>query len=137
MREITNINKGNEIVSEEYLSIRTIWEEIGITEQYKFIFDSIINLISTREKSYFLEFELASLEKIYEDLKKLSKEIKTREKILTLLRHFEDILLESEINSKLANDILFSFKQLRLLSKVEAVGRMDTVGIAQTVRTTF
>ena len=118
LREVINSEKANtnEILNDDFKLIRIIWNEIGITEHFRFIFESIVNEISPKEKENFMEFELASLERIFEDLKKLSKEIKTREKIITLLRHFEEILIESEINSKLANDILFSFKNLRLLT---------------------
>ena len=87
-----------------------------MTDYYRLVFESIVGDLSIKEKSYFLESEILYLEKIFEELKKLTKEIQTREKILVLLRHFEEILIENEINSKLANDILFSFKNLRLIS---------------------
>jgi hypothetical protein len=80
------------------------------------IFESVIGDLSNKEKTYYLESELVYLERICEDLKKLTKEIQTREKILILLKHFEEILIENEINSKMANDILFSFKNLRVIS---------------------
>lgn len=104
------------MLSEEYKSIRLLWNDLGITDYYRFVFESVVVELSPKERSVFFEQEIASLEKTCSDLKKLTKDIKTREKILLLLRNFEEILLESEINSKLANDILFAFKNLRAIS---------------------
>ena len=102
--------------SEDSKSIRNLWNEVGVIDYYRFVFESIVNELLPKEKACFLELELENLEKVYDDLLQLTKEIQTREKILILIRHFEGILLESEINSKLANDILFAFKNLRMIS---------------------
>ena len=62
------INHNSEIFGEELNMIKTLWEDLGVTQTYRLIFESIsIDLEDTMKKDLF-DFEINSLKKFNECL---------------------------------------------------------------------
>ena len=66
--------------------IKSLWDDLGVLNDYKLIFNETINSINninSKNEFYFLEIE--NLKKFEESLKKYAKNIENREKSLLLL----------------------------------------------------
>ena len=105
-----------EPLSEELNIIQSIWDDLGVQENYRVIFQYISLELDAHSKKGFMEFELNSLNKLYDYFTKLTKEMLARERILSLLRQYNNFLENDNISQKLTTDIIQSFKNLRILS---------------------
>jgi hypothetical protein len=111
------INEKNyEPVSEEMSIIQSLWDDLGVLENYRVIFRYICLELDHTTKKSFLEFELTSLRKLYEHFSKLTKEMQGRERVISLLRQYNNFLENDNISPKLTSDITQTFKNLRILS---------------------
>lgn len=108
--------KTYEPVSEEMSLIQSMWDELGVLENYRVIFRYICLELDHFQKKSFMEFELNSLRKLYEHFSKLAKEMQSRERAISMLRQYNNFLENDNISPKLSSDITQTFKNLRILS---------------------
>lgn len=113
-KEITQ--KVNEPISDEMILIQSLWEDLGVLESFRVIFRYICLELDQNSKKGFQEFELNSLKKLNDYFNKLTKEIQGRERVISLLRQYNNFLENDNISPKLTSDITQTFKNLRILS---------------------
>ena len=102
---------------EEKNIVNSLWEELGITEEYKYNFNRILKSYNSYNTSVIFYQEKNNLEKFKTSLLKLKKEISSRETNITNLKKIIkklDEKEESNTNSDLINEIISIIKQLRL-----------------------
>ena len=109
-------NKAYETSSEEMNIIQSMWDDLGVLDSYRVIFRYICLELDQNTKKSFLEYELSSLRKLYEYFSKLTKEMQGRERVISLLRQYNNFLENDNISPKLSSDISQTFKNLRILS---------------------
>ena len=64
-----DINSNDEtITSEEMNVIRSMWEDLGVTEGYRIIYENIVKDIDKRMRKDFLDFETTNLKKFSDNL---------------------------------------------------------------------
>ncbi len=61
-------NNNVEIFAEEMNVILSLWEDLGVTDYYKIIFDSLARDLDTNMKKYLLDNEMSSLKKFSDSL---------------------------------------------------------------------
>ncbi len=105
-----------EPISEEMNIIQSMWDDLGVLENYRVIFRYICLELDPTARKGFLDFEQQSLKKIYDFFSKLTKEIQGRERVISLLRQYNNFLENDNISPKLTSDITQTFKNLRILS---------------------
>jgi len=105
-----------EPISEEMSIIHQLWDDLGVLENYRVIFRYICLELDHNAKNGFLEFELSSLRKLHDYFSKLTKEMQGRERVISLLRQYNNFLENDNISPKLTSDITQTFKNLRILS---------------------
>lgn len=125
-----NLNKllnenfpGEEDFAEDMNIVQSMWDDLGVKDDYRTIFEQIAKELDESSRKEFFEFENSSLKKFSDNLQKLSKEIQNREKSLTFLQQFTDFHI-SETNSakrealteKNLADIIQCFKNFRIQS---------------------
>lgn len=58
----------NEQFSEEISLIQSLWDDLGVNESYKIIFDALIRGLESSLRKEIMDFELSSLKKFSESL---------------------------------------------------------------------
>ena len=66
--EKNKTNKNSEKFGEELNTIQSLWEDLGVTETYQLIFESIIKDLCDSMKKDLLYYELSSLKKFSDSL---------------------------------------------------------------------
>jgi hypothetical protein len=93
-----------------------MWDDLGVTEDYRMIFDNIAKELEDNLRKEFFDFEISSLKRFSDNLIKLSKEINGREKSIMMLHQFDDTLSKDKISEKLLNDMIQCIKNIRIQS---------------------
>jgi hypothetical protein len=102
---------------QDFSEVLALWEDLGVTESYRLIFDSIAQELDQSFRKDFFEFELNSLKELQEQLKRLSQEVKARDKTIELLLRFDKLLIkEKEPETRVIDDIVKTLSHLRVLS---------------------
>lgn len=106
---------------EEYSTIINYWDDLGVTEVYRNIFDNTLEGLEPSFKKDFLDFETNSLKKFSDHLTKLSEEITAREKTIELFYKFDKLLAikekeKEEVGKKILDDIMSTITKFRILS---------------------
>ena len=100
---------------EEIFIINTLWDELGITEEYKYYFNKLIKSFNSYYSNIILFQEKENLQKFKTSLIKLKKEISNRETNINKMKKIIKILdAEKEPNSNLIKEIVKIIKNLRL-----------------------
>jgi len=108
--------KINEPITEEMNMIQSFWDDLGVQESFRVIFKYICLELDQNSKKGYQEFELSNLKKLSEYFTKLTKEMQGRERVISLLRQYNNFLENDNISPKLTSDIIQTFKNLRILS---------------------
>ena len=99
---------------EELNVITSLWDELGVTEDYKYQFNQILESNNYNSKILFFQ-EKENLQKFKTSLIKLKKEINNRENnIKNLLKIIRIIDEEKEANQNLLKEVVNIIKSLRL-----------------------
>lgn len=106
-----------------YQQIKSLWESLGVTLSFRSIFNNVsVQLVQIYRDGYF-NYEINQLTSIFNKVSKINKDIDSREKIIELLKKYDEyILLEEakdkqiENDVKLINDIKKSLGDLRKIS---------------------
>ena len=99
---------------EELTLINTLWDELGITEDYKYQFNQILDLNLYDQKIIFIQ-EIENLQKFKNALIKLKKEIFNRENnIQNLIKIIKILDTDGIFNQNLLKEIINIIKNLRL-----------------------
>ena len=61
-------NRTPELFKNEIITIRNLWEQLGVVESYKQIFENVVQDLDIAVRKDFLEFEISSLSKFNEQL---------------------------------------------------------------------
>ena len=105
----------NENLNEELINI---WNDLGVSEDYREQFIMYIENLKENEKKEFLDIEISNLNKFRNYLLKLSNEIKNREKFINDLKKFDKIIESTFNNNNLNNSILTDVQNtIKLLRK--------------------
>ena len=104
---------------EEISIVNSLWDELGITEEYKHNFNQILKRYNSYNTSVIFFQEKENLQKFKTSLLKLKKEISSRETNITNLKKIikkldENKNLNLNSNSDLINEIINIIKNLRL-----------------------
>ena len=100
---------------EEIFIINTLWDELGITDEYKYYFNKLIKPFNSYYSNIILFQEKESLQKFKTTLIKLKKEISNRETNINKLKKIIKILdTEKEPNPNIIKEIVKIIKNLRL-----------------------
>ena len=103
--------------------IKSLWDDLGVLNDYKLIFNETINSINninSKNEFYFLEIE--NLKKFEESLKKYAKNIENREKSLLLLQKLNEVMetqyirLNLEIPDHIISDFTQAIQAIRMNS---------------------
>lgn len=125
---VQNLSSSGALIYEEkYITIKSLWNETGVTDNYRTVYENIASQLETVYRNEYFDFEINSLKKYKEELVKLSTEIGAREKSLQLLNHLDKILSqdsethENNFNNpnnlaQTINDVIKTFQHLRVLS---------------------
>ena len=99
---------------EELNVITSLWDELGVTEDYKYQFNQILESNNYNSKIIFIQ-EKENLQKFKTSLIKLKKEINNRENnIKNLLKIIKIIDDEKEANKNILKEVVNIIKSLRL-----------------------
>ena len=121
-KKITKRNNGyldiedntNTDYKEELNVITTLWDELGVTEDYRYQFNQIIDSNIYNSKIIFIQ-EKENLQKFKTSLMKLKKEIINRENnIENLIKIIRMIDNQKELNQNILKDVINIIKNLRL-----------------------
>ena len=121
-KKITKRNNGyldiedntNTDYKEELNVITTLWDELGVTEDYRYQFNQIIDSNIYNPKIIFIQ-EKENLQKFKTSLMKLKKEIINRENnIENLIKIIRMIDNQKELNQNILKDVINIIKNLRL-----------------------
>ena len=94
--------------------ISTLWDELGITEDYKYQFNQILESNIYSQKMIFYQ-EKENLQKFKTSLIKLKKEINNRENnISNLIKKIKSFDVKKEANKSLLKEVISIIKNLRL-----------------------
>ena len=106
--------------NEDFIIIKNMWQDLGVTEDYKFEFICSLKDLNENQKKELLGQEKKNLKRFRDYLLKLSKEITNREKNILTLKKFNEILdisvPEQKINESIINDIIKIIKFIRVNS---------------------
>ena len=103
--------------------IKSLWEDLGVLNDYKLIFNETINSmnnINSKNEFYFLEIE--NLKKFEESLNKFGRNIEKREKSLLLLKKLNNIIetqyvsFNLEIPDNIIKDFIHTIEAIRMNS---------------------
>jgi phage tail sheath gpL-like len=61
-------HKTPEILKNEIIAIRNLWDQLGVVENYRQIFENVVLDLDLSVRKDFLEFEINALNKFYEQL---------------------------------------------------------------------
>ena len=104
----------NTDVKSELEALSSLWDELGITEDYKYHFNQIVESNIYNPKIMFYQ-EKENLQKFKTSLMKLKKEIKNRENnINNLIKKIKIIEAQKEANQSILKEVINIIKNLRL-----------------------
>jgi len=104
----------NTEIKNELSVISTLWDELGITEDYKYQFNQILESNIYSQKMIFYQ-EKENLQKFKTSLIKLKKEINNRENnISNLIKKIKSFDVKKEANKSLLKEVISIIKNLRL-----------------------
>lgn len=101
--------------SELYL----LWDDLGVESHYRRVFEYHLKTLSSEEKKEFVEYEKTSLNRIKENLCKLSKAIAERDKSIEGLKKIDKVVStynNAKLDDLLIADIIQSIKAIRFHS---------------------
>ncbi|MCQ2819408.1 MAG: protein regulator of cytokinesis family protein, partial [archaeon] len=116
------VNENTEEEEDEFNLIQNMWDDLGVTNEYRNNFINETENLFGPEKKEYLDNELESLKKFRSNLIKLYKEREKREKTVEKLKEFDEILnTPNESNKENFSEDLFgnienSIKDLRIHS---------------------
>ena len=117
---IFNLNDEN--LNKEIELIINLWNDLGVTNDYREEYINLFQSLNEEEKELYLENEKRNLKRIRNSLIILIKEMRSREKNIQLLKKYEDIIKNNCTNEKQTNnnliilDIVNIIKNIRLNS---------------------
>ena len=116
--KVTEENKLNEVLEEELNLVHSIWDDLGVTEEYRQVFESIVKELDEQIRKELFEFEITNLKKFSDCLFKLSKDINSRDKNITQLRIFDESLSDNKekLSEKVLAEIIQCIRNLRIQS---------------------
>ena len=104
----------NTDVKSELEALSSLWDELGITEDYKYHFNQIVESNIYNPKIMFYQ-EKENLQKFKTSLMKLKKEIKNRENnINNLIKKIKIIEAQKEASQSILKEVINIIKNLRL-----------------------
>jgi hypothetical protein len=111
------LKKDSDSYNEEYNVVQTMWDDLGVTEDYRQIFDSIAIEMDDRLRKEFFETEVSSMMRLSENLTKLNREVQSREKSMIMLHKFDEAFSRfNEVSEKIINDMKQCVKNIRIQS---------------------
>ncbi len=114
--KVTEENKLNEVLEEELNLVHSIWDDLGVTEEYRKVFESIVKELDEQTRKELFEFEITSLKKFSNSLYKLSKDINSRDKNVSQLRILGESLSDNKekLSEKVLSEITQCIRNLRI-----------------------
>ena len=106
-------------IADEDSSLLSLWDELGVESHYRRVFEYHLKTISEEEKKEFIEYEKSSLNRIKDNLSKLSKVINERIKAIEELKKIDKIVASynnAKLDDLLIADIIQSIKEIRFHS---------------------
>ena len=113
------IDQNDSILNEEFYSLINVWNDLGVTNEFRNQFKKSLSSLSNEEKQFFIENEIKNLIKFRENLVKFTNDVTQREKNIQLLRKFDEIVEstfpegEQKLNDSILNDIINVIEALR------------------------
>ena len=116
------INHENINNDDEFNLIQNMWEDLGVTPEYQTQFVEFVQNLKDKERNEYFSQEKKSLQRLRENLLKISKEITSRENNIETLKKFENVIettftsTKSKLNESIINDIVTVIKAIRVNS---------------------
>jgi hypothetical protein len=109
--------------SEELNIVQSMWDDLGVTEGFRMLFEGIARELEESLRKEFIDFEIGALKKFSDNLmvnlffiKKLSKEIQNREKTIQLMQQFNETIEKEGFNENYIQDLVQCIKNIRIMS---------------------
>ena len=117
-----NINYENLNNDDEFSLIQNMWEDLGVTNEFQSQFIEYVQNLKDKERKDYFSLEKKNLQRLRENLLKLTKEILSRENNIQTLKKFENVIettfssSKSKLNESIINDIITVIKAIRVNS---------------------
>ena len=115
---VENLNKEIELII-------NLWNDLGVTNDYREEYFSLFQSLNEEEKELYLENEKRTLKRIRNALIKLIKEMRSREKNIELLKKYEDIIKNNCTNEKQTNNNLIILDIVNIIKNI----RINSINI--------
>ena len=117
-RESKDLNE-NLLLSEDYVIIKKIWEDLGVTKEYQNSFNNYIKSLSDSEKISFYNNEINELKILGNALLKFHKEVNARKRNIISFRKYISQFINNDNNfikenNSMILDIIRQIQSLRL-----------------------
>ncbi len=114
-----NYNRLNdESFNQQYESLIKLWNDLGVTKEFQDEFKKMFSLLTEEEKEICIHNEKKNIKKVRNAIKKLIKEISSREKNIQVLIKFNEIIgnEEENIDDSIIIDSVNILKKVRINS---------------------
>ena len=124
--------KNDEKIINIFKSIQTLWDDLGVSSEYKNKFENYIFNLNEEEIFHYLNFEKINLKRYKENIVKLSKEINIRENNIKNLKELDEFIDKNyrrenkQLTQSLIKNLERIINQLRITS-INIINYMNTI----------
>ncbi|MCQ2820932.1 MAG: hypothetical protein MJ252_27050, partial [archaeon] len=94
------VDENDELLNDKLGLIQNMWDDLGVTAEYRCHFESYADELGDNEKNYYYDNENESLIKFKNILNKYSNEVNNREETINKLKEYNDIITSSFSENK-------------------------------------
>ena len=120
-------NFKNNKLNLEIINVENIWNDLGVSEDYREQFIMYTQNLDENEKKEFFEMEISNLNRFRNYLFKISNEISNREKNINDLKKFDKIIESTSNNNNLNNSILTDIQNIIKTVRINSINIVNYI----------